>query len=452
MTTSRGNASGKGSEPRPRAGGPGAGKTPRRATSRIRLAWFLAGRLLASRKRGRLLSFITWVALGGIVVGVTALVVVIGVMTGMQNELREKILGSYPHIMVQEMGTSLRLDDADSVAAVLGEVPGVVAASPVVLGKVGVRRTDSDYVDLLDLYGVGIRDEGPSVTPIEDSLKNGYLPAERSPGDATPLVLSDGIAARLSVFPGDTVNVITLEPDTWDIGPNGEVYPRAEDWVVSGLIRAGLHNFDMRNGYAERDDLQNLLLLEPGEASFIGVRVEDPWRAETMADELSAVLGGWPYRVESWTVTNRQLFAALKLEKLGMALILSLIVLVAAFNIMGTLAMVVVYRTKEIGILKAMGLTRLDTLRAFMFQGLWIGVVGTAAGMGLGLTLAHLIERYRLIPLPPDIYFVDRLPVALSVSDVLWIAGISLAIPLLATIHPARQAASLEPVEAIRHG
>jgi len=155
--------------------------------------------------------------------------------------------------------------------------------------------------------------------------------------------------------------------------------------------------------------------------------------------------------VDPWTQTNRQLFSALKLEKLAMGVIVSLIIFVAACNIVSTLVMVVVNRTREIGILKAMGLTRRDTLRAFVFQGLWIGVIGTTAGLVLGFILAVLIEQYGLIPIPPDIYFVDRLPVSISLSDVLWICGVSLLICLLATIYPARQASGLQPVEAIRH-
>ena len=162
-------------------------------------------------------------------------------------------------------------------------------------------------------------------------------------------------------------------------------------------------------------------------------------------------LGGWPYIVDPWMQTNRQLFSALKLEKLAMGVIVSLIVLVAAFNIVSTLVMVVVNRTREIGILKAMGLTRASTLRVFVFQGLWIGVIGTAAGLLTGLALAVLIERYGLIPIPPDIYFVDRLPVSLSPLDILWISGVSLLISLLATIYPARQASRLVPIDAIRH-
>ena len=161
-------------------------------------------------------------------------------------------------------------------------------------------------------------------------------------------------------------------------------------------------------------------------------------------------LGGWPYFVEPWTETHRRLFAALRLEKLAMGVIVSIIVLVASFNIVTALVMLVANRRREIGILKAMGLTRRDTLLVFVLQGLWIGVIGTTAGLALGLILAVLIERYGLIPIPPDIYYVDRLPVLISGRDILWITSVSLLISLLATIYPARQASRLEPIAAIR--
>lgn len=421
------------------------------STSRTRLAWLLAGRLLASRKRGRLLSFQGWIALGGVALGVTALIVVIGVMTGMQNELRAKILGSYPHIMIQEEGTSLRVEDWERVVGLAEEVPGVVAAAPVGSTMVLVKRIDSDFLSQMDLFALDLGREGPSVTPMEDSLKAGHLPLDPEPGDLPAVAVGSGLAARLGVFPGDTVTLIVFG-GILRLGPNGMPHPRMEHWQVSGIVRTGMYDFDISHGYSSLPDLQRLLDMEEGTSSFVGVKVEDPWEAEAVAGPVAEALGGWPYAVQSWTVTNRQLFDALKLEKLGMALILSLIVLVAALNIAGTLATVVVNRTREIGILKAMGLTRKDTLQAFMLLGFGIGFVGTAAGMGLGITLAILIERYRLIPIPANLYFVDRLPVALSPADFVWIASLSLFVPILATIFPALRAASLKPVEAIRHG
>ena len=420
----------------------------RRATSRARLAWFLARRYLgATRKGGRLLSFITWVALGGVIVGVTALVVVIGVMTGMQNELREKILGSNPHVMVRQNGPSLRLDDWESVAETVAGTEGVVAVSPVALTRVSLFR--SDYAEVVYLYGVDLKHGRPPVTAIEDSLRTGDIPLSRQPDGLVPVVLGSGVAARMNLFPGDTLTVAALE--NFRVGLLGEVAPKMAQWEVTGIFNTGMYDYDYRNAYATLEDVQELLDMEPHAASFVGAKTSDPWRAEAVADSVSAALGGWPYAVDPWTRTNRQLFSALKLEKLAMAVILSLIVLVAAFNIVSTLVMVVVNRTREIGILKAMGLTRRDTLRTFLFQGLWIGATGTVAGTVLGLVLSVLIERYGLIPIPPDVYFVDRLPVSLSPWDVVWIVGVSLLVSFAATIYPARQASGLEPIEAIRH-
>ncbi len=413
---------------------------------RIGLAWFLARRYLASRRGGRLLSFITWIALCGIVVGVTALVVVIGVMTGMQNELREKILGSNPHVIVRQSGASLRIDDWRRVVAEAEAVEGVISASPVALTRVGLYR--SEYAEVIDLYGVDLKGDGVPVTPLEDSLRAEHISLRRSPGGIAPIVLGSGIAERMALVVGDTVTVISLE--NFQIGPLGELAPRMVEWEVSGTFSTGMYDYDLRNGYATLEDVQDLLDIGEDVAAFVGVRTEDPWNAASVADAVRQALG-WPYFVDPWTHSNRQLFSALKLEKLAMGVILSLIVLVAAFNIVSTLVMVVVNRTREIGILKAMGLTRKETLLAFILQGVWIGVIGTFAGIALGLGLAFLIERYRLIPIPPDIYFVDRLPVDLSPWDIVWIAGVSLLISVAATIYPARRASALESVEAIRH-
>ena len=415
--------------------------------SQTRLSWFLARRYLASRSGGRLLSFITWIALVGVTVGVAALVVVIGVMTGMQNELRAKILGSTPHITVRQDGSALRLDDREDVVARVEAVDGVASAAAVVGTQVALVR--SDYAQALQLFGVDLEADGVPVTSMEDSLRGGHLSLEKEPGGSTPLVLGNGVARRMNLFVGDTVTVVAFE--NIKTSPNGELFPAIDEWVVSGIFSTGMYQYDMGNGYAAMGDVQDLLDLDGRVASWVGARAEDPWNAPAVARSVEEALGGWPYFVDPWTETNRQLFSALKLEKLAMGVIVSLIVLVAAFNIVSTLVMVVVNRTREIGILKAMGLTRKDTLRTFLFQGLWIGVVGTLAGLTLGLVVAVLIEHYGLIPIPPDVYFVDRLPVSLSPWDIVWICGVSLLISLLATIYPARQASGLEPVEAIRH-
>ncbi len=421
--------------------------SPPRGARRLRLAWFLARRYLTLRGQGRFLSFVTWVSLGGVTVGVTALVVVIGVMTGMQNELRRKILGSTPHAMVRQIGPSLRLDEWEEVVERIEAVDGVVAAAPTMFTRVALLH--SDYVDVMDLYGVETERAGPSVTEMEDSLRAGRLSLDGASAGPTPVVLGSGLAARMGILVGDTVSVISVEGI--QVTPNGDPTTRVEEWVVSGVFSSGHYDFDHRNGYATLAAVQDLLAMERSAASFVGVRADDPWRAAETSFAVAEALGGWPYVVDPWTETNRHLFSALKLEKLAMGVIVSLIVFVAAFNVVSALVMVVVSRTREIGILKAMGLTARDTRRVFVLQGVWIGVVGTGAGLGLGLLLALLVDEFGLIRLPPEVYFVDRLPVSLSPVDLLWIAGTSLAIALVATIYPSRRAAALEPVDAIRH-
>ncbi|MGI9626847.1 MAG: ABC transporter permease [Longimicrobiales bacterium] len=416
-------------------------------TSRAKLGWFLARRYLSSRQGGRMLSFITWIALGGVIVGVTALIVVIAVMTGMQNELREKILGSNPHVMVLQSGPSLRLESYQEVLETLRSVEDVVSASPFILTRVGVYR--DGYTEVLDLYGVDLDGDEVPVTAMEDSLRSGQVSLEVGASGLPVVAMGSGIAGRMNLFVGDTVTFVTL--DNFKVGPFGELAPDLSEWEISSTFSTGMYDYDLRNGYASIAGVQDLIDWHEDVVGGIGVRVADPWKSEQTAEEIREALGGWPYYADPWTVRNQQLFSALKLEKLAMGLILSLIVLVAAFNIVSTLMMVVVNRTREIGILKAMGLTRRDTLRTFMYQGLWIGAIGTLTGVALGVLISFLIDRYELVPFPTGVYFIDRLPVELSPTDVAWIAGVSMLISLIATIYPARQASKLEPVEAIRH-
>jgi lipoprotein-releasing system permease protein len=232
----------------------------------------------------------------------------------------------------------------------------------------------------------------------------------------------------------------------------GTPQPAIRQYEVTGTFETGMYDYDIRNMYAPLEDVQELLdIAESNQVSGIGVRTEDPWTATESASRILHRLGVYPYFAESWITNNRSLFSALKLEKLAMGLILFLIVLVAAFNIVSTLVMVVVDRTREIGILKSMGMTDRQVLRVFMLQGMWIGLIGTAVGTVLGLTLSWVLDRYQIIRIPADVYFLDRLPVDLDPLDVILIVAASVVVAFAATIYPARQASRLLPVEAIRH-
>ena len=414
----------------------------------MNLDWYIAKRYLASRKRGRLLSLITWIALGGVVVGVTALIVVIGVMTGMQQDLREKILGSTPHVLVLEQGTALRMNDWQDVLDTVLSVPEVVTASPFVLSQVTIRRQGQDYAQAADLYGVSTEDLPGSVTAMEEQIRSGVHSLQTPPSGLAPVLVGSGLAVRLQVFSGDTLVVVSMENLRPDIF--GGLTPTLRMFEVTGTFTTGMYDYDTKNLYTTIAAAQDLLGLAPDVASGIGVRTADADRAGPVGDEMQRRLG-FPYFVESWITTNKALFSALKLEKLVMGLILFLIVLVAALNIVSTLVMVVSDRTREIGILKAMGMTRNGILRVFLLQGAWIGLIGTGLGALFGVLVCGLLAKYEIIKIPPDVYFVDHLPIRLEVADVLLIVAASMAVALAATIYPALQAARLQPVEAIRH-
>ena len=412
------------------------------------LEWYIARRYLASRKRGRLLSLITWIALGGVTVGVTALIVVIGVMTGMQQDLRAKILGSTPHVMVLQQGSALRMEGWRALLDTVRSTPDVVAASPFVLSSVSIRRQGVDYVQAAALYGVSTEALEAGVTEMEDSIRLGAYKLRPPPSGLPPVLVGGDLANNLQLFIGDTLTVISTE----NLQPNmlGGLTPTVRLFEVTGTFTTGMYDYDSKNLYTTIAAAQDLLGLGEDVVSGLGVRTSNPDLATAVGEEIQSRLG-FPYYVESWITTNRALFSALKLEKLAMGLILFLIVLVAALNIISTLVMVVADRTREIGILKAMGMTRKGILRVFVLQGAWIGLIGTALGTFFGIAVCVILDKTQLIKIPPDVYFVDHLPVQLDVADLLKIVLASVAVAFAATIYPSLQASRLQPVEAIRH-
>ncbi|HSW31663.1 MAG TPA: ABC transporter permease [Longimicrobiales bacterium] len=414
------------------------------------LHWFIARHYLGAGRHRGLLSLITWIALGGVTVGVTALIVVIAVMTGMQEDLQDKILESTPHVLVLEQGSSLRMNDWTSVVDTALAVEGVVGAAPFVLTTVAVTRGtgNSSYTQTATLYGVSVDTAGATATDMERNILQGALDLEPPASGLNPILLGIGLADRMQIFPGDTLVVISFE--NLRQGLMG-LSPTMRNFEVTGTFATGMYDYDTQNVYTTLAAAQDLLGLAGDDlVSGVGVRTTDAELATRVGDDIQARLG-FPYYVESWKTRNSALFSALKLEKLAMGLILFLIVLVAAFNIVSTLVMVVADRTREIGILKAMGMTRRGILRVFVLQGFWIGVMGTVAGTSLGLFLCWLLDRYQIIKIPPDVYFVDHLPVSLQAMDVVTIVVASIVVAFAATLYPALQASRLEPVDAIRH-
>jgi lipoprotein-releasing system permease protein len=415
------------------------------------LEWFVARRYLSSRRTGRrLLSLSTFIAIGGVAVGVMALLVVIAVMTGLQRDLQAKILTGTPHVYVYEQGGGIRLGNWREIKARVDGMSRVEASGPVLLPNVMVART-IDYVQGGVLYGIEPGVAQQPLSEVERGILAGeyYLgPEEREPGGLAHVLLGRQLAARLAALPGDTVLVGTIE--NLQMGPLGELLPELRQFIVAGSVSTGMYEYDNVHLYARLADVQDLLDVPDDTIGYLAVNIDDPWRARDVAFRIRDQLG-YPYEVDNWMDMHGSLFAALRLEKLAMAVILSLIIIVAAFNIVSMLTMVVTDKTREIGILKSMGMTDGTVLRIFMLQGLTIGAVGTLIGGLAGSLLIWLLDRYQFIELPGDVYFIDRLPVALDPFDVMLILVLSMLIAFGATIYPARQAARLLPVEAIRH-
>jgi lipoprotein-releasing system permease protein len=413
------------------------------------LEWYIARRYLASRRKGRFLSLITLIAVGGVGLGVMALLTVIGVMTGLQRDLQQKILGSNPHVYVFEQGQGFRFGDWRRVLARVNENREVAAAAPFIMSNVVVVVNGGRYTRAGTLYGIDATISQQPLTEVEAGIRDGTLPFERGITGYPPILLGSGLAQALTALPGDTLQIASLENIRID-QVSGNPMPAIRWFEVAGSFQTGMYEYDNNNMYVPLVAAQDLMGFAADTVSGLAVNLSDAWDADRVADDLAVDLG-LPYYPMTWMELNRSLFSALKLEKLAMAIILSLIVLVAAFNIVSTLIMVVADKTREIGILKSMGLTRRAVLRIFMLQGVTIGLIGTAMGALGGLGLVYVLDRYQLIELPGDVYFVETLPVALDPLDFALIVTLSVLIAFIATIYPARQASRLLPVEAIRH-
>jgi lipoprotein-releasing system permease protein len=413
-----------------------------------RLELSIAWRYLRSRRGSRLLSLISIIAIGGVLVGVSALILIIGVMNGLQRDLREKILVGSPDVRVLSYGEDLKITDWQAVLAKVKQQPGVVAAAPFVLVEGGMNA-GHDYAGAA--YVVGMQPEGrgvPAVTTIREHATSGDFRFASSDGEGRGIVLGKLVASRYNAWPGDKINLVSIA----GVKPNavtGGFVPRIFQFEVTGIVETGMYEYDNAYVYIALDKAQEFAALGDG-VTGIEVKSTNRWEASTVAQRITAALG-WPYRTVDWQEQNRSLFQALKLEKLGMGVILLLIVMVAAFNIVSTLTMVVADKTREIGILKAMGLPSKSIRRVFLAQGIVIGLVGTTLGLLLGFGGAIALEKYKFIPLDPSIYFIDHLPVATQAADVIWIVLASILTAAAATLYPAIQASRLYPIDAIRH-
>jgi lipoprotein-releasing system permease protein len=413
-----------------------------------RLERAIALRYLKGRKKSRFASLTTMIAVGGVAIGVAALIVVLGVMNGLRDDLRDRILVANPHLRILTYGASLRMDNWREALETVRRNPEVLAAAPEVLTKSLILNA-ADYAAGVDVVGFA-RDTGAmAVTPLAGYVKQGDLQFRaRADSVQGAVVLGYRLASRLSAYVGDVVTLVS--PTSVRVNRvTGTRVPNLWKVEVTGIFDTGMYQYD--DGFAVMDLKTAQEFAGLGDAvTGIQIRLRDAWKAPEVGDSLQQRLG-YPFRSFDWQSQNQSLFSALQLEKRAMGLIIAFIMLVAAFNIIGTLTMVVAEKTKEIGILQAMGLTPRGIGRVFLTQGAIIGGVGTVLGLLGGLLLAFVIDRSGLIRIDPAVYFIDRLPVHLELLDVVAVVAFSFMVAVGATLYPSRAAARLTPVEAIRH-
>jgi lipoprotein-releasing system permease protein len=414
---------------------------------------FVGLRYLRARRRS-FLSLISFISLLGVVIGVATLDIVLAVMTGFEQDLRDKILGMNPHIVVVSYAGPVDGDPA--IVDRIRKVPGVAAAAPFIYGQamLAVGRSAA---------GVAVRGIDPkaagAVVDLERHLKTGTLDELAVPHAVTlapdegggrvelpGLVLGGELARQLGVVAGEVVSVIS---PLGTPGPAGMV-PRIKRFVLVGVFESGMFDYDTQLAYMSLDDAQRFFDLK-GSVTGIEVRVREVYDARRVARAIEAELGGFPYRARDWMEVNRNLFSALKLEKVVYGIVLCLIVVVAAFNILATLTMVVKEKRRDIAVLKSMGGSSPSIGRIFILNGAVIGVAGTVLGNLLGLGGCWLLARYHFVELPKDVFLVTTLPVRVDPVNFIVVAAVSVAICVVAALSPARRAASLVPVEVIRY-
>ncbi len=402
----------------------------------------VALRYLTARRKQAFISVISAISIVGVVVGVMALMVALGLMTGLQREIRTKILGTTSHISVFK-SRSEPFDDYREAAEKLRRRPRVQGAAPAVYGKALLSTPSASAV--ATVKGI-LPQEERTVTEIASQVEQGSLDALSAGGDGVePILLGKDLASSLGVGLGD---VVTVSTPKGRLSPMG-VLPGRRNFRVAGTVKSGLYEFDSAWAYVPLASAQRLFT-DGDQASLVEVRIDDIYAVKAVSGDLVATLGDG-YITSDWIQMNQSLFSALWLEKMAIGITIGLIVMVAALNIVATLILMVMEKHKDIAILVSMGASRGAVTRIFMLQGTIIGAVGTVTGALLGWGVCRFLDHYKLIQVPVDVYQISYVPFTLLPQDALTVIAGALLICFVATLHPARGASRLDPAEALRY-
>lgn len=408
----------------------------------MRFETFVALRYLFALRKQSFISVISLFAICGVAIGVGALIVVIGVMNGFSTDLRDKILGVNAHILV----TSARggIEDYRELADEAKQVKGVIGVTPFVYSEVMLSTRSG-------VKGVVLRGIDPStsesVLSLSKDMVSGNVANLEAEGGAPGIIIGTELAKRLGLTQGSQVNLLSPSGRSGAAG----FTPKVRQFIVAGVFRTGMYEYDSTLGYVTIPAARQLLGFKGDLVSGLEISVDDVYNVDAITKQLRDKVGSFLVYVRNWQEMNANLFAALELEKTAMFIILAMIVLVGSFSIVTTLVMLVIQKTKDIAVLMSIGADKTAIRRIFMFQGTFIGLVGTLIGFLIGVPVSLLLKEYQFIKLPSNVYPVDYLPVRLDALDLIAIGGAAFLLCFLATIYPARRAASLSPSEALRY-
>jgi lipoprotein-releasing system permease protein len=403
---------------------------------------FVSLRYLKTKKRYGTISLNTFISIAGVVIGVATSIITMAVMTGFQDYFRDRILSALPHIVVMEMsGNGVKNDRA--LQEKIEKVPQVMAATPFIYGQSMVATKER-------MQGVVVRGIDPgteaTVTDLAKNMIAGTLQDLDQAGQKLPgIIIGEDLARKLGVSIGDAITMVNPLGEETPLG----MVPKMKKFTVTGLFDAGMYDYNTGFVYISLTDAQKFFDM-PGRVSGVQVRVDRIYDADRIATRIQKAVG-FPFYTRNWMEMNKNFFSALLLEKIGMSLILVVIIIVASFNIIGTLTMIVMEKNREIAILKSMGSSAQSIVKIFMFAGLAIGCVGTVIGVVIGYGAVVILTKTDIISLPKDVYQVSHLPLTASGLDILLVTLTALGISFLATLYPSWQAARQDPVEVLRY-